>query len=59
MTMKSVRVSNFKELHDTHSILRKSNRWMFRGQKNPIFFLLPKVGRNQYKMDDDELMFEA
>jgi hypothetical protein len=59
INMKSVKVSNFKELHDALSIYRKSNRWMFRGQANPSWSLLPKVGRKQFKTADDVLMFEA
>ena len=57
--MKTQKVQNFHEFHDVLSEYRKDNRWMFRGQSNPDWPIMPKAGRDPYSSSDDETMFEA
>lgn len=57
--MKEYRVKNFDELHKVFSKYRKSNLWLFRGQPNPTWKLIPKAGREPYKNCDDKGFLES
>lgn len=41
-------MKSFSELHEAFARYRKSNHWIFRGQSNPEWLLVPKTGRPQY-----------
>ena len=57
--MKEYYVDNFAELHDVLAPFRKSNRWVFRGQVDPEWNLLPRAGRTPYNETDDLAILEA
>ncbi len=47
------RISSFAELHSVLEQYRRDNRWMFRGQNDPAWPLLPKAGRPPFSRSDD------
>ena len=54
-------VKSFAELHDVLSCFRKSLDWVgwiFRGQNNIDWPLIPKAGRGKFSALDDKLYFE-
>lgn len=46
-------ISSFSEFHEAFSAYRKDNRWMFRGQANGRWSVIPKAGRPPYSERDD------
>ncbi len=46
-------IASFHEFHDTFSEYRKDNRWMFRGQADAEWPVVPKAGRFPYCERDD------
>jgi hypothetical protein len=56
---KETRVHNFKELHTCLSRYRKNNVWIFRGQADPSWKLIPKAGRSPFNASDDNFFFRA
>jgi hypothetical protein len=57
MTEKSI--DNFEELHQAFSEYRADKSWIFRGQSNCEWNLLPKVGRPPYIGVDEKLVFNS
>jgi len=57
--MKEYRVSSFNELHEILASFRRDNRWVFRGQSNAKWQLIPKVGRPPFDECDDKRILEA
>ena len=57
--MKEIRIRSFIELHQALQAYQKSNLWLFRGQTNPDWDLVPKAGRPPFIDTDDEIAFEA
>jgi len=51
--LEEFRVGSFAELHDVLARYRKS-RWLFRGQANADWALVPKAGRPPYEGCDDK-----
>lgn len=41
-------INNFAEFHETFSKYRRDNRWLFRGQANSNWPVIPKAGRLPY-----------
>ncbi|WP_426661903.1 FRG domain-containing protein [Rhodanobacter aciditrophus] len=54
-----MQASSFEELHALLVPFRGDKRWLFRGQSDAQWPLLPKAGRPQYSEVDDALVFEA
>jgi len=52
-------ISNFKELHEALSPYKGDSQWIYRGQGNPSWKLIPKVGRTPYNKADEKVIFEA
>lgn len=57
--MKEIRVASFAELHRALHEYQRSNLWLFRGQGEPEWRLVPKAGRGPFAAYDDSAMFEA
>jgi hypothetical protein len=55
--MKTTRISNFDQLHQRISLYREQGVWVFRGQSQTDWRLLPKAGREPYAVDNDEQYF--
>jgi hypothetical protein len=55
--MKEFRVKSFGELCETLDRYKKSNLWLFRGQSDVNWSLIPKAGRESYKRADDKTFF--
>jgi len=51
------RVHSFTDLHNAISKYRKDNRWIFRGQSNVEWQLIPKAGREPFKNFSEESIF--
>lgn len=54
-----VKINSFSEFHEAFSLYRKDNRWMFRGQANSEWAVLPKAGRHPYVERDDLAYLES
>jgi hypothetical protein len=52
-------VKSFHELHDAFTRFGKSTLWLFRGQSDPEWPLLPKAGRPPYSRNNDYEVFQA
>jgi hypothetical protein len=52
-------VKNFVELHQILTKYQKEKKWYFRGHSDPIWKLVPKIGRDKYKGVDEELVFNS
>lgn len=46
-------ISSFNEFYEVFSEYRKDNRWMFRGQADVSWSVVPKAGRSPYNERDD------
>lgn len=57
--MEEIRISSFLELHAALEKYKKTTQWVFRGQSNIEWKLIPKVGRDNYKNVDDKIFFES
>lgn len=57
--MNEYTVNNFVELHEVLSRYRTDIRWLFRGQSNPIWPLLPKAGRPEFRRCNDMDVFKS
>ena len=58
--MKQEAVTNFIELHTVlRSKYRRSYTWLFRGQTNAQWVLVPKAGRQQFQNSNDLNVFAA
>lgn len=55
----TVVVENFTELHEALEIFRGKKVWIFRGQAEESWDLMPKVGRSDYAWVNDEKVFLA
>lgn len=55
--MNEFRVSNFHEFHEVLTRYKKDTRWIFRGQSDPSWKLIPKAGRVDFNHRDDESIF--
>ena len=51
------RVTSFHELHDVLKKYHKDNRWIFRGQTDPSWELVPKAGRKNLNDFGEERIF--
>lgn len=59
MSITSYHVKSFEELHQVLSNFRRDGRWVFRGQSNPEWELVPKAGRPPYDSSNDQRAFTA
>lgn len=57
--MHEICADNFEQLHQALFKYKKDNLWIFRGQGNPGWNLIPKAGREPYISSNDELFFKA
>lgn len=58
--MHDIRVNNFEELNKAFQKYNKeSNRWVFRGQADISWKLIPKVGRHGFNISLDKSFFES
>lgn len=57
--MENHRVEAFAALHDLLIAFRKNKSWLFRGQSNASWPLLPRAGREPYRDCSDDHVFEA
>jgi hypothetical protein len=57
--MKDVTVTDFASLHEVLRRFRKDKRWLFRGQADASWKLLPKAGRLPYSLVEDRQVFES
>jgi hypothetical protein len=57
--MKEIRINSFNEFHEALETYKKSNLWLFRGQSNPGWELIPKAGRKPYIDTNDEVFFAS
>jgi hypothetical protein len=57
--MEVKRVSNFAELHNVLERYKKPAHWVFRGQSNKDWDLIPKAGRKEYNSISDKSFFES
>ncbi|MEQ6886607.1 FRG domain-containing protein [Salicola sp. Rm-C-2C1-2] len=48
-----MRITSFSEFHEVFSGYRRDNRWMFRGQADADWPVVPKAGRHPYKERSD------
>ncbi|MCL2916755.1 FRG domain-containing protein [Shewanella litorisediminis] len=46
-------INSFSDFHEAFSAYRKDNRWMFRGQANSDWAVIPKAGRAPYSERSD------
>ncbi|MED1114026.1 FRG domain-containing protein [Bacillus paramycoides] len=53
------RIHNFNELHEVFSEYRKDNIWLFRGHSDSNWKLIPKVAREPYGEQRDEVFFNS
>ncbi len=54
-----MQITSFDEFHATFSEYRTDNRWMFRGQSDSSWPVMPKAGRTPYNATNDLATFEA
>lgn len=52
-------VQSFSDFHEQVSSYRRDNRWMFRGQADSGWRVLPKAGRAPFNERDDLILLEA
>jgi len=58
--MYEIKITNFEELNKALQRYNKdSNRWVFRGQENVLWGLIPKVGRSNFNMLSDKSFFSS
>lgn len=57
--MVEVTIKSFEELHRKLQDYKLSNAWLFRGQGDSTWGLVPKAGRNPYKEINDETYFKS
>lgn len=57
--MNELRITNFEELHEALSKYRKNNIWIFRGQGDSTWDLIPKAGRYPYRDSNDKSFFDS
>lgn len=57
--MRETRIKSFAELHDALMRYRPDSRWVFRGQGNTDWKLIPKAGRSPFCNLDDWTIFES
>lgn len=55
--MKEYRIAAFTELHDRLQAYRLDRRWIFRGQGNAVWSLVPRAGRVPSTKGDDSVVF--
>jgi hypothetical protein len=55
--MKTTRITNFGQLHQAFTSYREQGTWVFRGQSQADWRLLPKAGREPYSCGNDEQYF--
>lgn len=53
-----MRIKSFVELHNVISSKFRDGRWIYRGQANSAWPLIPKKGREDYLGSDEKEMFE-
>lgn len=54
-----MQITSFEEFHATFSVYRTDNRWMFRGQSDSSWLVIPKAGRPPYNATKDLTALEA
>lgn len=57
--MKEIRIKKFEELHSALNKYKKNNLWIFRGQADANWKLIPKAGRAPYNSCKDQDFFLA
>lgn len=57
--MEIINISNFKEFHDAFACYRYDTRWVYRGQSNSEWALIPKAGRSPYNLVKDKVKFQS
>jgi hypothetical protein len=57
--MAEIRIASFAQLHQALQRYQRSNLWLFRGQADPNWPLVPKSGRSPFDSYDDRSLFEA
>lgn len=57
--MKQFEITDFASLHNIISKYRLVKEWIFRGQANIEWALLPKIGRDEYSWVDEWKLFEV
>src|SRR5260370_5197727 len=58
--MTNVHVTSFTELHQALERCRDNSPWIFRGQSNPLWKLVPKAGRPPFdRIEDDAILARA
>lgn len=57
--MRETKANNFLELHNALSKYKRNNQWLFRGQADIAWKLLPKAGREFYNECSDKDFFTA
>jgi len=55
--MKTTMITNFDQLHQAFTSYREQGTWVFRGQSQADWRLLPKAGREPYSCGNDEQYF--
>jgi hypothetical protein len=55
--MKTTTITDFTQLHQIFTLYREQGVWVFRGQSQADWRLLPKAGREPYSRGDDERYF--
>lgn len=59
MPIQELRVSSFHALHDALEPYRHSTHWIFRGQSDASWPLVPKAGRPEYRDTSDQGVFNS
>ncbi|MBP1473299.1 FRG domain-containing protein [Frateuria sp. MAH-13] len=59
MTERGSVINTFAELHSWLSPFREDKRWLFRGQADIAWPVIPKAGRPSYAHTDDSFVFKA
>jgi hypothetical protein len=57
--MKKVRVRSFTELHNALTRCRENSLWIFRGQSNAAWKLIPRGGRPPFDSIEDDALFSS
>ncbi len=57
--MKEITINSFEELHNQFNNYKSNSLWLFRGQGNEKWGLVPKAGREPYNKMNDKQYFEA
>lgn len=55
--MKTTTITDFAQLHQVFTLYREQGIWVFRGQSQADWRLLPKAGREPFSRGDDEHYF--